>query len=149
MVYFKLFKDRQDQHRWTLHAANHEPIAVSGESFTRKAAAEASIDLVQRLAPKAPIYDRTKPGTDGHYGKGGTPEFEVYPDKAGEYRWRLQSGNNKKIAASGEGYKKKSSCIEGAELVKEFAPTAKVKDETIGGAVKPTEPTRSRGGRFA
>ena len=152
MSYFKLFKDRQDQYRWTLYAANHEPIAVPGESFTRKATAEANIEIVQRLAPKAPIHDRTKPDTDGHHGKGGTPEFEVNPDKAGEYRWRLQSGNNKTIAISSEGYKEKSSCIKGVELAKKIAPTAKVKDETRGSdgsVVKPTEPTGPRGGRFA
>ena len=151
MSYFRIFKDKKDQYRWTLRATNGEPIATPGESFTRKASAEANIELVQRLAPKAPIHDRTKPDTDGHHGKGGTPEFEVYSDKAGEYRWRLQSGNNKIIAISSEGYKEKASCIEGIKLVKELAPIAKVKDETgggDGGSAKPAKRTGSRGGRF-
>lgn len=32
-------------------------------------------------------------------------EFEVYKDKANDYRWRLQAGNNEEVADSGEGYK--------------------------------------------
>ncbi len=31
-------------------------------------------------------------------------EFELYKDGAGEYRWRLQAGNNKIIADSAKGY---------------------------------------------
>ncbi len=27
-------------------------------------------------------------------------EFEVYKDRAGEYRWRLQAGNNEVVADS-------------------------------------------------
>ena len=30
--------------------------------------------------------------------------FEVYRDKAGEYRWRLLSSNRQVVADSGEGY---------------------------------------------
>lgn len=150
--YFRIFQDVQGQYRWTFHAANHEKLAVPGESFTRRATAEASIDLVKRLASGAPINDLTKPGVNGYHGQGGKPEFEVYEDKAREYRWRLQSGNNKIIAISSEGYKVKSGCVNGLELVKKFAPTAEVKDETkspessrrTGKA--PVEP---RGGRFA
>ena len=33
-----------------------------------------------------------------------TMKFEVYRDKAGEYRWRLLSSNGKITADSGEGY---------------------------------------------
>ena len=31
-------------------------------------------------------------------------KFEVYKDKAGEYRWRLLSSNGRIAADSGEGY---------------------------------------------
>ena len=130
MPYFRISQDVTGQYRWTFHAANHEELAVPGESFKRRATAEASIDLVKRLAPNAPVNDLTKPGADGHHGQGSKPEFEVEKDEAKEYRWRLQSGNNKIIAISSEGYKKKFACINGLELVKKFAPTAKVKDET-------------------
>src|SRR5205814_9759842 len=35
--------------------------------------------------------------------------FEVYKDKAGEFRWRLKTTNQQVIASSGEGYKEKRS----------------------------------------
>ena len=37
--------------------------------------------------------------------------FEVYKDKAGEYRWRLRAQNTKVLATSSEGYAEKRSCL--------------------------------------
>ncbi len=53
------------------------------------------------------------------------PKFEVYKDKAGEYRFRLKAPNGE-IIAVGEGYKNKGSCLNGIESVKENAPKAVV-----------------------
>lgn len=46
--------------------------------------------------------------------------FEIYKDKAGEYRFRLKASNGQNILAS-EGYKVKSGCINGIESVKKNA----------------------------
>jgi uncharacterized protein YegP (UPF0339 family) len=46
-----------------------------------------------------------------------TGKFEVYTDKAGEYRFRLKAPNGE-IIAIGEGYKTKKSCISGIQSVK-------------------------------
>jgi len=43
-------------------------------------------------------------------------KFEVYKDKAGEYRFRLKAANGQNIMSS-EGYKAKSSCMNGVESV--------------------------------
>jgi uncharacterized protein YegP (UPF0339 family) len=56
--------------------------------------------------------------------------FEVYKDRAGEYRWRLRHQNGNVIADSGEGYVTKSGAINGIESVKENAPDAPVEDQT-------------------
>jgi len=48
-------------------------------------------------------------------------KFEIYTDKAGEYRFRLKSSNGQTILAS-EGYKAKSGCTNGIESVKKNAP---------------------------
>lgn len=45
------------------------------------------------------------------------PYFEIYRDNSDEYRWRLKSTNGKIIADSGEGYKNKSDCEYGIDLV--------------------------------
>jgi uncharacterized protein len=57
-------------------------------------------------------------------------EFEVYQDKAGEYRWRLQANNNEIVADSNEGYKSKASCLNGIEVVRKIADAAPVNDLT-------------------
>ncbi|MEL7538532.1 MAG: YegP family protein [Pseudomonadota bacterium] len=44
-------------------------------------------------------------------------KFEIYKDKAGEFRFRLKAGNGENILAS-EGYKAKSSCKNGIESVR-------------------------------
>jgi uncharacterized protein len=55
--------------------------------------------------------------------------FEVYKDKAGEFRWRLKAANGQNIAASGEGYSEKRSCLAAIESVKRNAPTAKIEEK--------------------
>jgi len=57
-------------------------------------------------------------------------EFEVYKDKGGEFRWRLQAANNEIVADSNEGYKSKASCLHGIEVVRKLAATAPVNDLT-------------------
>lgn len=37
--------------------------------------------------------------------------FEIYRDRKGEWRWRLKAGNGRKIANSGEGYKRRSAAV--------------------------------------
>ena len=55
--------------------------------------------------------------------------FQVYVDRAGEYRWRLRaSGNHEIIADSAEGYKEKRDCLHGLELVKAQAPDAEIEE---------------------
>jgi hypothetical protein len=44
-------------------------------------------------------------------------KFEIYTDKAGEFRFRLKASNGQAILAS-EGYKAKSGCNSGIESVK-------------------------------
>ena len=44
-------------------------------------------------------------------------KFEVYKDKAGEFRFRLKAANGQNIFSS-EGYRAKASCMNGIESVK-------------------------------
>ena len=45
-------------------------------------------------------------------------KFELYADKAGEFRWRLKAGNGETLATSGEGYKAKAAAKHGIERIK-------------------------------
>mgnify|MGYP001298873404 CR=1 FL=1 len=48
-------------------------------------------------------------------------KFELYQDKAGEYRFRLKAGNGEPILSS-EGYKQKASAENGIASVRRNAP---------------------------
>lgn len=52
-------------------------------------------------------------------------KFELYKDKAGEYRFRLKAANGETIATS-EGYASKSGAQNGIASVQKNAPTAEV-----------------------
>lgn len=54
-------------------------------------------------------------------------KFEVYKDKAGEFRFRLKAGNGE-IIAVGEGYKTHAAALSGIESVKKNAADAVVVD---------------------
>ena len=52
--------------------------------------------------------------------------FEVFRDRAGEWRWRLVASNGNIIADSGEGYQSKQGVKRGIESVKKSAAEADV-----------------------
>lgn len=62
-------------------------------------------------------------------------KFEIYEDKAGEFRFRLKASNGQNILAS-EGYKAKSGCINGIESVKKNAPDGSKYEKKITSAGK-------------
>ena len=109
--------------KFNLKANNGEIIAVS-EVYTTKSACLNGIESVRKNAPIAPVEDQTVEG----FAAETNPKFEVYVDKAGEFRFRLNARNGEIIAAS-EGYKAKASCLNGIESVKKNAPDAEVVEE--------------------
>ncbi len=56
-------------------------------------------------------------------------KFELYSDKAGEYRWRLKSANGQVIATGGEGYTNKAGALNGIAAVQRDAPAAGIDDQ--------------------
>ncbi|RJO60483.1 MAG: DUF1508 domain-containing protein [Dehalococcoidia bacterium] len=55
-------------------------------------------------------------------------KFEIYKDKAGEFRFKLVVGNGQTIAVS-EGYTSKDGAMKGIASVKQNAPSATVEDK--------------------
>lgn len=103
-----------------LKATNGQTIATS-EVYTTEAACRKGIASVQKNAPVAAVEDQTVEG----YAVEKNPKFELYVDKAGEFRFRLKATNGQPIAAS-EGYKSMDSCKNGVESVKKNAPGADI-----------------------
>lgn len=56
-------------------------------------------------------------------------KFEVYKDKAGEFRFRFKASNGQSMLSS-EGYAAKASAIAAIESIKKNAPGATVDDQT-------------------
>ena len=106
--------------KFDLKAGNGEVIATS-EVYTTEAACRSGIASVQKAAPAAAVEDQTVENFEAQK----HPKFEVYTDKAGEYRFRLKASNGQ-IIAVGEGYKAKASCLNGIESVKKNAPGASI-----------------------
>lgn len=52
-------------------------------------------------------------------------KFEVYKDKAGEFRFRFRASNGE-IMFGSEGYKTKASALKAIESIKKHAATATV-----------------------
>ena len=105
---------------FNLKATNGQVIATS-EVYNTEESCNKGIASVQKNAPVAAVEDQTVEGfaTEKH------PKFEVYTDKAGEFRFRLKATNGQIIAVS-EGYKAKDSCLNGVESVKRNAPDAEI-----------------------
>ena len=55
------------------------------------------------------------------------PVFELYQDRAAEWRWRLVASNGNIIADSAEGYASKQGAKRGIQSVKNSAPGAGVR----------------------
>lgn len=109
--------------KFDLKAGNGEVIATS-EVYASAAACRKGIASVQKNAPAAAVENQTAED----YKVEKHPKFEVYTDKAGEFRFRLKATNGQIIAVS-EGYKAMASCMNGIESVKENAVDAKIVEE--------------------
>ena len=106
--------------KFDLKATNGQVIATS-EVYESKAACLNGIESVRKNAPVANVEDQTVENFEAvkH------PKFELYQDKAGDYRFRLKATNGQVIATS-ENYESKKSCENGIQSVKNNAPEAEV-----------------------
>ena len=98
-----------------------EFFSVTASVYSADAACMNGIESVRTNAPIAALEDQTVE----NYEKQKHPKFEMYLDKAGEYRFRLKARNGEVIAVS-EGYKAKASCENGIASVRTNAPDAQV-----------------------
>ena len=97
---------------FNLKAGNGEVIATS-EVYTTEAACMKGVESVRKNAAEAKLEDQTV----AEVAAVTNPKFEMYTDKAGEFRFRLKARNGEIIAVS-EGYKAKVSCLNGIDSVR-------------------------------
>ena len=109
--------------KFDLKAGNGEVIATS-EVYASEASCLKGVASVAKNAPVAAVEDQTVEG----YAVQKHPKFEMYTDKAGEFRFRLKATNGQVIAVS-EGYKAKASCENGIASVQKNAVDAPIEKQ--------------------
>ena len=110
--------------KFDLKAGNGE-IILSSQVYAAMKSCKNGIASVVRNAPIAAVEDQTVEAFE----KEKCPKFEVYQDKAGEFRFRLKAANGQ-IIGTGEGYKAKKSCMNGIKSICKNAVDAKIEDTT-------------------
>ncbi len=109
--------------KFDLKAGNGEVIATS-EVYKSLNSCRNGAASVKKNAPIANLEDQTAE----EYAKEKCPKFEMYIDKAGEYRFRLKATNGQTIATS-EGYSAKAGCLNGIDSVKRNASDAEIDEQ--------------------
>lgn len=109
--------------KFDLKAGNGEVIATS-EVYKSLNSCRNGAASVKKNAPIANLEDQTAE----EYAKEKCPKFEMYIDKAGEYRFRLKATNGQTIVTS-EGYSAKAGCLNGIDSVKRNASDAEIDEQ--------------------
>ena len=107
--------------KFDLKATNGQVIATS-EVYNSKDACMNGIESVKKNSAVAQVEDQTVE----NFEKQKNPKFQVFKDKAGEFRFNLTAKNGQIIAS--EGYKTMANCIGGVESVISNAPDAPVEE---------------------
>ncbi|MBO5649397.1 MAG: YegP family protein [Clostridia bacterium] len=110
--------------KFDLKAGNGEVIATS-EVYASLASCKKGVASVIRNAPVAGIENQTVEG----FAAVKHPKFEIYQDKAGEFRFRLKATNGQIVVVS-EGYTALAGCENGIASVKKNAADAEIVDKT-------------------
>lgn len=108
--------------KFNLCASNGQVIATS-EVYSSEAACLNGVESVKKNSVGA-VEDQTVENVQ----EVKNPKFELYTDKAGEFRFRLKATNGQIIAVS-EGYTTKAAAENGIESVKKNAPEADIVKE--------------------
>ena len=118
---FDIKKAKDGRFFFSLYASNGIVIAYS-QMYSSLSAVNTGIKSIINNMDKAGIEDTTLKKTVAlPY-----PKWEIYIDKAGEYRFRLYASNGQCVCHSSHGYASKSGCKGGIDSIRRFATDAKV-----------------------
>ena len=115
---FVIITAKNGEYTFNLKASNGEIVLAASETYTTMAACENGIASVKKNAG-VQVEDQTREE------KQTNPKYELYKDKAGEFRFRLKAANGEIIGKS-EGYKAKASAKKGIASIAKNAPDAAV-----------------------
>lgn len=118
-----IIKQAKSGPMFNLKARNGEIIGTS-EIYSSVDACKNGIASVQKNAPVAGLEDQTKE----NFEKIPNPKFELYKDKAGEFRFRLKAGNGE-VILTGESYVSKDGCKNGIASIRKNAVDSVIVEE--------------------
>lgn len=118
---WEIRRAKDGRYFFALYASNHTVIAYS-QIYSSTTAVNTGINSVIANAQKCETEDTTLKKTVSLP----CPKWEIYFDKADQYRFRLYAPNGLCICHSSHGYSTKSGCKGGIESIKRFSTEAKV-----------------------
>ncbi|MDS0260401.1 DUF1508 domain-containing protein [Haloarcula sp. S1CR25-12] len=128
---FELYADKGGKWRWRLRHRNGNVVADSAQGYSSRQKAMQGLRSVQSNAAGGAVVlleDATEDDTVEDVPEVPAPDsqgtFELFEDKAGEFRWRLRHDNGNVLADSGEGYASKSNVRRALESVRAHVPGA-------------------------
>jgi len=104
---FEAYEDASGEHRFRLRHDNGNIIADGGEGYASRSNAVRAIDRVRETVGPAD-YLRFDPAA-----------FEVYQDRAAQWRWRLVHRNGNILGDSGQGYTRRNDATRAAEGIRD------------------------------
>jgi len=123
---FEIKRTSDGRYMFNVRAANTQVIA-SSQIYSSMTACKNGIASVGANAPIAAIEDQTLQTINEEK----CPKFQIYYDKAGQYRFNLIATNGNNILSCTQGYRQKQSCKNGIKSViaNATAPTEILKAE--------------------
>jgi uncharacterized protein YegP (UPF0339 family) len=119
---FIIKKSKNDGFVFNLYAGNGQVICTS-QVYASLASAKNGIESIRKNIG-SDIEDQTSEGFEAKK----NPKWEIYIDKAGEYRFRLCASNGQPILAS-QGYKALASAKNGIDSIRRNAPEAQIVED--------------------
>ena len=124
---FDIKKAKDGRFVFNLYSANKVIIATS-QVYSSSQSAVIGIKSVMANALKAQIEDLTLKTPDPK----SYPKWEIYVDRAGEYRFRLNATNANCVCHAKAGYATKSNCKRAIESIIRLAESAEIDKSYIG-----------------
>ena len=117
---FDIKKSKDGRYVFNLYASNHVIVATS-QIYTSSQSAIGGIKSIIANAKRAAIEDQTLK----NYSTVPYPKWEMYVDKGGQYRFRLNAPNGSCIVHS-QGYTTKSACKKGIDSIIRIAEDSEI-----------------------
>lgn len=115
-----IIKKAKENYVFALQAANFQNVATSGSGYKSLDACKLGVESTKRFLG-APIEDQTLVKAVQLK----NPKYEIYLDKAEQFRFRLKANNGEIILVS-DSYSTKTACKKGIDSIQRHAPTADI-----------------------